>query len=1571
MNGMEEVVHPSSQSASMKDDNIAEQATTKREVQEGTEVPDEQVAVPMAEDPTSLGCSGASTAVMNTELNNHAGSPSPDSPSKVLSAKAIVDNSSEPMNEDSLPTYQEENISGSKVDAMNVDKTSLLGSQDAEMISTVVDVNTTRTEVVSRILTTQEGKSSETEVLVKTSQVESAINIVDVKEGEVRSGNLELTQQTEMAVATGSAPDVGQASVEGGSPKSNEPQPVRSSPAKLPEEQNEMNTSKQESNGHEEDVSRSGKEATGTTASSSQAPADVTAVGTLESADVDRPEGMDASASIHPNRLDSRDVSAEEIKSAQEPHIALDLPPESETRELKEKIPAQQQQASDMIGLATLSSAVQNMHEEERVPPKTEDTKDESKIVKGASASTSDFAPASSSLPDVREKTELEREMELYEASVKEEEAKMLANMRSDPMSVAEGSVGPKEPQNERKRALETTPNEARKKRGKRVLSAETLAKEEEDVCFICFDGGDLVLCDRRTCPKAYHLTCIGRDTAFFEKKGAWICGWHFCTGCTKPANFQCYTCPTAYCSACLKKADFLCVRQRKGLCEECWPIVHMIENNETTNAEGVEVDFEDQETYECLFKDYWLDLKQRLQLTPAELDKDNKGGGSSAGYSETGDSDADDKGDVEDYNTGSDSGGSAEGEDKMDTSEDGKKKKRGKAKASTSPDDKGADGEPYIPPEDEDGMEDIEEDDVEEYAEDDGDRKSDVQPGEGWASKELIDFVKFMDEDPKKPLTKFEVTKLLWSYIKSQKLQDPRKKTQILCDERLQTLFGKKTVGQYEMIKYVQGHYTAKGAKSSRRQSAVPDEGIKLEDEPNDEGVDEKYGKIKDVKDKRRRRKGDDEKFERPDVNEFAAITPKNINLIYLRRQLLEELLDDPEFDSKVCNTFVRIRVPGMVSKSEMCYRLVQVVGTRHQAEHYKAGRKTTDVVLEILNLQKREDVTVDLVSNHEFSEEECQRLRQSIKCGLIKTLTVGDIEEKARDLQEAKVNDWFETERQRLVNLRDRASEKVFVSFVVESLTSYFTLRECVEKLQELNSPAFRAAKLRARPEVTADPRMDPNYESDGNEEKSKDKLNDAPATISERSPSAIGVGDKVGPSSILKSSHLESGRSEWDSQRSKPSWVESSRSREVERVAYDTGRSGDKMSYGRVQSYAVEEAKERVYDERDRGWEKEWVMEERETGVGAGWTGNGRNIRTTTGERWTEKVNIAGGIDAGRTGRSEYRGSTSLTGLNTPVYEGKPDWNKPRDVSTVPSMQSTFPLASQLTSTLSKAALEAAEKEKVWHYMDPTNTIQGPFSMEQLRKWNTTGYFPADLRVWRTNQPRDEAILLTDALAGRTQKERGESVRTVDVQSQPTLTVGAAASGYNKNTAEAWRDNGLSTSWVEKGTSDGAGRSTTSWAADRGRDTTTGRDAGTDLKWKSGSSYDTYNAGRNSSIYNTSPTRNSRVEAAARFDPANWTTRSDSIRANDKDSWNSSGRGTDGGYSKPGSDSRSSWGRGSSHSYRESGGSWNNYNEDRGDDSSRSMNRSRGSRKDVPCRFHQKGYCKRGDSCDFWHG
>jgi hypothetical protein len=58
---------------------------------------------------------------------------------------------------------------------------------------------------------------------------------------------------------------------------------------------------------------------------------------------------------------------------------------------------------------------------------------------------------------------------------------------------------------------------------------------------------------------------------------------------------------------------------------------------------------------------------------------------------------------------------------------------------------------------------------------------------------------------------------------------------------------------------------------------------------------------------------------------------------------------------------------------------------------------------------------------------------------------------------------------------------------------------------------------------------------------------------------------------------------------------------------------------------------------------------------------------------------------------------------------------------------------------------------EKEKMWYYQDPKKKIHGPFSMEQLRKWERTKVFPLDLRVWRHMESQEDGTLLTDALQG----------------------------------------------------------------------------------------------------------------------------------------------------------------------------------------------------------------------------
>ena len=60
-------------------------------------------------------------------------------------------------------------------------------------------------------------------------------------------------------------------------------------------------------------------------------------------------------------------------------------------------------------------------------------------------------------------------------------------------------------------------------------------------------------------------------------------------------------------------------------------------------------------------------------------------------------------------------------------------------------------------------------------------------------------------------PLSRSELTKKLWDYIKKNKLQDEKKRTQINADDALKAVFnGKSSVTMFEMTKLVSGHLKA-----------------------------------------------------------------------------------------------------------------------------------------------------------------------------------------------------------------------------------------------------------------------------------------------------------------------------------------------------------------------------------------------------------------------------------------------------------------------------------------------------------------------------------------------------------------------------------------------------------------------------------------------------------------------------------------------------------------------------------------------------------------------------------------
>lgn len=575
--------------------------------------------------------------------------------------------------------------------------------------------------------------------------------------------------------------------------------------------------------------------------------------------------------------------------------------------------------------------------------------------------------------------------------------------------------------------------------------------KDEEDVCFICFDGGDLVLCDRRGCPKAYHAACIKRDESFFRSRAKWNCGWHICSNCEKAAYYMCYTCTYSLCKGCIKDADILCVRGNKGFCTTCMRTVLLVEDNERGNKEMAQVDFDDKSSWEYLFKVYWIYLKGKLSLTLEELTRAKnpwKGAGLMARKGESSD---------ELYDANDDKGSSSDsssGHQEANTSKRRKTKKQPKF---------------------------LNKDNSLNVGRSDDSKRTCLPEGTEWASKELLELVGHMKNGDTSVLSQFDVQALLLEYIKRNNLRDPRRKSQIICDVRLRNLFGKARVGHFEMLKLLESHFLIKEhsrADDIMRGGVVDTLASQVD---ADENNDYQLMMIKDKK--RKTRKKGDERGPQTNLGEYAAIDVHNINLIYLRRILMENLIEDVEtFQAKVVGSIVRIRISGSDQKQDM-YRLVQVVGTSKVDVPYKIGKRTADVMLEILNLNKKEVISIDSISNQEFSEDECRRLRQSIKCGLVNRLTVGEIQEKAMALQAVRVNDWLETEILRLNHLRDRASEKGHRK----------ELRECVEKLQLLNTPEERQRRFRETPEVHADPNMDPSYMSDEDAGESDDKKQD----------------------------------------------------------------------------------------------------------------------------------------------------------------------------------------------------------------------------------------------------------------------------------------------------------------------------------------------------------------------------------------------------------------------------------------------------------------------------------------------
>ncbi|KAL9328249.1 hypothetical protein ACSQ67_003252 [Phaseolus vulgaris] len=712
-----------------------------------------------------------------------------------------------------------------------------------------------------------------------------------------------------------------------------------------------------------------------------------------------------------------------------------------------------------------------------------------------------------------------------------------------------------------------------KRKRGRPAKGAPKVAplvrqkKDEEDVCFICFDGGSLVLCDRRGCPKAYHPTCIKRDEAFFRSKARWNCGWHICSACQKASHYMCYTCTYSLCKGCTKDADFVCVRENKGLCGICMRTIMLIERSVQGNKEMCEVDFDDKGSWEYLFKVYWMYLKGKLSLTFDELlrAKNPWKGVAPMSYKV--------QSPHELYHLRDDKGSGSENSC-IDIESNNLKNKKPKR-------------QPKL----------LGKGDFLDRIGSGGDRDMSLPECTKWASKELLEFVSHMKNGDTSLLSQFDVQNLLLEYVTKNNLRDPQQMSEIVCDSRLLNLLGKARVGQIEMLKLLESHFLLKDNRPAENTFGA---GIINTVASEGEAIDNYNKQLMLVNDKRCKTHNKADvlvPLNNPDA--YAAIDVHNLNLIYLRRCLMENLTEDIEkIHEKVVGSFVRIRISCSDQKQDM-YRLVQVVGTSKVAEPYKIGTRTTNIKLEILNLNRKEVISIAEISNQEFSEDECKRLRQSIKYGLSNRLTVGEILNKALTLQAIRVND----ERQR--------------------------------RLHEI-------------PDVHSDPNLDSMFESDEDDGESDERKQD----------------NNIFPKYI-------------------------------------------------------------VFDRRERGS----FFPRISNGVFNDEGGKTQDLPVT---------------------REHVGNICTVKNCDDTAIEDSTNTVVKSEVSSV-----ALDISSSLIPAEMQQPLNEFLNDRSWNYQDPTGKIQGPFSMLQLYKWNVSGGFPPDLKIWRIGEKQDNSILLTDALSGKCSK------------------------------------------------------------------------------------------------------------------------------------------------------------------------------------------------------------------------
>ncbi|XP_019703985.2 uncharacterized protein At5g08430 isoform X4 [Elaeis guineensis] len=585
-----------------------------------------------------------------------------------------------------------------------------------------------------------------------------------------------------------------------------------------------------------------------------------------------------------------------------------------------------------------------------------------------------------------------------------------------------------------------------------------------------------------------------------------------------------------------------------------------------------------------------------------------------------------------------------------------------------------------------------------------------------GWGSEELIGFLSSIGKDTEEPLTQLDASEIVKDYVQANNLFNPDKKKNkvVVCDEKLYSLFRKKKVKVHKIYSLLESHLAA--------DDDMDDEFFFSSDDDDNSVIRRKWQRTNsDSKIRKSEPNHFRQKVMEPPKSCYASVVDKNIKSVYLRRSLILNLLKDPEiFENKVTGCFVRVKndPKDFYCRPQNLYQLGQVTGIKKVPHAYKVGETLTDTVLCVSNMCR--DIQITMLSDDDFEEEECEDLCELVKRGLLKRPTIAELEKKIRIVHEDITNHWIDREIVKLQKLIDQANDKGWR----RELFDYIDRREL------LCTPAERSRLLKEIPQVIAD-----------TEEQVEVTTDTLVKSHGEHKGGNVAIMEV--PPEEAKGNGADSHQNALD------------RQPEGNIAAFHEDAAEEKSEGAPV-------ADAEVPTEEVKGLDNEAALHE--NSVEGRLEGNEASSNETANNEEVEGMGAAPKVSGQLVIESEplklsVINENSRTSQIIEIVEDKeiPRYQMTADVPIIDldedeedcstALKENDPLTTDTCYKIVEAVI--SDRQKIWHYIDPSGNEQGPFALASLRYWKEEGFFDDDFRVWRAGQSKEDAILLIDAL------------------------------------------------------------------------------------------------------------------------------------------------------------------------------------------------------------------------------